>query len=105
MDSKLKQFIINTLRRASYRWPPRFNTMNKARVERGKYRCNLCQNIHRRKDVSLDHINPVVNPVKGFEGFDIYIERMFVGEAGWQVLCKECHNGKTNQERVLRKKK
>lgn len=33
----LKAFLIATLRRATYRYAPRYNTMNKARVERGKY--------------------------------------------------------------------
>lgn len=33
----LKAFVIAGLRRLTYKFPPRYNTMNKARVERGRY--------------------------------------------------------------------
>lgn len=77
--------------------------MNKARVERGKYKCNLCSGIFPRKEITLDHKNPVVQPEVGFVDFDTYIERMFVDEDGFQVLCNKCHDKKTAEERLIRK--
>ena len=50
----------------------------------------------------MDHIDPVVNPETGFTTFDDYIERMFCGVAGFQVLCKSCHDAKTYLENQLR---
>lgn len=102
MDTKLKQFIITVLRRASYKWKPRNVVYAAARVARGMYKCNLCANTFSRKEVVMDHKNPVVSPQHGFQGFDIYIERMFVDESGWQCICKTCHDSKTDEERVIR---
>lgn len=87
----------------SYRWPPRYTTMNKARVERGKYRCALCSTIVGRKDIKLDHIHPVVDPTTGFIDWNTYIARMFVEEAGYQAICDSCHDAKTAGERALKK--
>ena len=56
----------------------------------------------RAKDTFVDHIEPVVDPEKGFEGWDTYIERLFVERDGLQVLCRECHSLKTKEERARR---
>lgn len=103
-EFNLKSFIISTLRRATYRFAPRYNTMNKARVERGKYLCALCKQVVPRKLTKLDHICPVVDPKKGWISWDVYIERMFVEESGWQLICKECHSAKSKKENEQRKK-
>lgn len=102
MDTKLKNFVITILRRASYKWKPRNNTLKAAKVSYGKYTCNVCKGIYARKDVVLDHKIPVVDPIHGFQGFDEYIERMFVDESGFQVLCSPCHDIKTANERIIR---
>jgi hypothetical protein len=105
----LKAFLIAGLRRMTYRFPPRYNKMNSARVERGKYKCEICSNIVGRKDITLDHIETVV-PLTGFpmlpsgkEDWSTYIERMFVDESGWQVICRVCDKVKLDKERVIRK--
>lgn len=103
-EFNLKSFLIATLRRATYRYPPRYNTMNKARVERGKYLCTACKSIVGRKEVKLDHIKPIVDPKQGFVDWNTYIERMFVDESGWQVLCNACHKAKSAIENEQRKK-
>lgn len=87
----------------SYRWPPRYRTMNAARVERGKYKCNICQNIVGRKDIKVDHVIPVVDPTLGFVDWNTYIARMFAEDGGFQVLCDTCHDAKTAGERALKK--
>ena len=57
--------------------------------------------------VVVDHINPVI-PIEGFPNktwdWNIYIERMFCDTNNLQVLCKECHDGKTKLEKQMRKK-
>lgn len=99
----LKSYIIATLRRATYRFPARYNVMNKARISRGKYQCNICKNILSRKEIRMDHIEPVVNPLIGFTTWDDYITRMFVPESGWQALCLKCDKEKQTIERAIRK--
>ena len=116
MQQKVKQFAINALRKASYRWLPRSQALRLSVVEEGeynikidndrsrkKYQCAHCWGIFRAKEINVDHIDPVVDPEKGFTNFDDYIERMFCEIKGFQILCKECHDIKTAEERVIRK--
>lgn len=102
MDSKLKYFAINLLRRGTYKWKPRTAVKNAAKVSYGKYKCNLCKEIFQAKDTVLDHIHPVVDPILGWQGFDVYIERMYCDESGFQLLCNPCHDKKTQSEQVVR---
>lgn len=48
-----------------------------------------------------DHFEPVVDPKKGFEDFEVYVFRMFNNSL--QPLCKECHAKKTKAEAKERK--
>jgi 5-methylcytosine-specific restriction endonuclease McrA len=101
MDYKLKGFIINTLRRASYRWPPRNEALKLAKVDRNQYKCAHCTQIFGRKDVQIDHKIPVVS-LQGFTSWDDYVSKMFCDLDGFQILCTSCHDSKTlveNQER------
>lgn len=116
----LKQWVIWTLRKASYRWPPRQEALHNASVSkadylkrpgekvsklvRNFYRCSKCFRVFSRKGVSIDHIEPVVDPRKGWQGFDVYIKRMFCAVYGFQVLCSTCHDAKTAKENIVRKK-
>lgn len=59
----------------------------------------------RVKNVFVDHIIPVVDPVTGFLSWDEVVERMFCEKDGLQVLCKACHDKKTQDERDQKKKK
>lgn len=58
---------------------------------------------NKKPNVFVDHIEPVVNPETGFVSWDEYIERLFVEEDGLQVLCKECHDKKTKEEKERRR--
>lgn len=98
-----KAFLINTLRRASYRWPWRNIAAQQARVARGQYRCFICNAIVSNKLKKMDHVYPVVDPYIGNQGFDIYTDRLLPGIKGFQCLCKVCHDNKTAEEREIRK--
>jgi 5-methylcytosine-specific restriction endonuclease McrA len=102
VDSKFKSFIISLLRRGTYRWKPRNECLKAAKVAYGKYQCNICKQIFRKKDITLDHIEPVV-PVTGFTTFDDYIIRMYPQKEGFQVICKVEHSIKTKRENLERK--
>lgn len=101
--TQFMNFVKNTLRRASYRWPPRDEAIRLARVARGFYKCSHCEvDTFKRQDVELDHIEPVI-PIKGgFTTWDEYITRLFPQANGYQVLCKTCHGAKTMIEDTLR---
>jgi len=108
MTPKQKAFCIAALRRASYRWPGRYTAMKVAHVDRNAYKCAKCEGIFPKKEIRLDHIDPVV-PVEGFElrkDFDLheFAERLLVEESGFQVLCDSCHSEKTKGENAERKK-
>lgn len=102
-NTKLKQFLINTLRRASYRWPGRYQAMKKTHIGKNEYFCQECGLVHGRKEGAMDHIIPVVDPEKGWENLDVFAERMFVGEEGYSRLCNSCHEEKTKKENSIRK--
>lgn len=99
-----KSFVIQVLRRGSYRWPPRNEVLKNARVARGQYRCKLCDTVVGRKDITLDHIHPVVS-LSGFSTWDDYIERMYCDVDGFQAICASCHDNKTALEREIRVEK
>lgn len=104
LKEQRKRFVIGGLRRLSYKWPYRGEAMNAAKVAYGTYTCAMCKFERRRKDVQLDHVEPVVDPSTGFTSFSAYITRLLPGKGGWQVLCVECHAQKTKEENEARRK-
>jgi hypothetical protein len=96
-------FVKGLLRRGSFHWKPRNEALKLARVERGKYKCAMCEELFGPREVILDHIDPVVDPKQGFVGFDTYIERLYCDVEGFQVLCNACSDAKTLVEDEMRK--
>lgn len=107
-DPRFRSFLMSVLRRASRFWKPSNACIEKTKITRGSHICPICNKIFKRKEMKKDHINPVI-PIEGFTLWDEVIRRMFVGEDGWQALCKSCHDKKTSEEneqrKVLRKNK
>lgn len=108
-EARFNSFIKSLLRKGTMRWGPVNSTKKKAWVERGKYFCADCKQVvpltvDKKKNVFVDHIEPVVDPTEGFKSWDVYIERMFCAEKNLQVLCKKCHDYKSLLEREERKK-
>lgn len=107
-NPKLKSFLVNTLRRASYRWPFRDECRKRNRIERNTYQCEHCKQNFTRKETQINHKVPVVDPSKGWENLDVYAERMFVDSDGFELLCIPCHDKLTeeqNKERQITRKK
>lgn len=96
------------------RFPPKWKASKAAMVGRmvnertGRlaehYKCAACEGFFVARDVQVDHIKPVVDPDKGFKDWWTYINRLYCEKENLQVLCKECHKAKTNEERKARKK-
>ncbi len=110
--ARFNSFVKSALRAASRRWPPKHQVKKDANRGRGKYLCNgyerrnhivpvsLSDRGIRSNNVFVDHIVPVVDPVEGFTTWDEIITRMFVEKKGLQVLCQNCHQKKTKNERA-----
>lgn len=108
-EARFNSFIKSLLRKGTMRWGPINSTKKAAWVERGKYLCAGCNQVvpltvDKKKNVFVDHKEPVVDPEEGFVSWDVYIERMFCEESNLQVLCKDCHDRKSAEEREARKK-
>lgn len=105
IEIERREFVRSALRKATFRWRYRGDCLKKARIGRGQYLCQLCYNVVKSTEIKADHIIPVVGE-NGWESFDSFINRLLVGEDGWQAICKECHDKKTAKEttaRALRK--
>lgn len=103
--AKWTAWIKNILRRGSYRWPPRYEAIKAAKVERGVYMCRgYGRRAHRvrHKEIQIDHIVPVIDPATGHTTFDKYINRLFCEADNLQILCLSCHKAKTKNERKIK---
>lgn len=102
-------FIKIKLRRISLYWPPRNEAKTRARVSRGKYKCEECQSILKAKEIQLDHKEPVVpltgqimRPDGSRIDYNTYIDRLFCSADKFSVLCHNCHESKTFAENAVR---
>lgn len=107
MKVNKRAFVLSGLRRMSYRWPSRYMAQKAAKVERGLYFCNICGCIEKKKEMQMDHVEPVI-PIEGFGAgiswdWNQVIDRMLPDEiSGWQYICKSCHLSKTKEENLKR---
>jgi 5-methylcytosine-specific restriction endonuclease McrA len=97
-----KDFALNLLRRGSYQWAGRAEAKTRARIRHGVYKCAICENEVRAKEMQMDHITPVKDVRCWDESLDELAEKMFVGAEGWQVACLVCHKNKTRIENTCR---
>lgn len=113
-EARFRSFIKGNLRSATRKWAPINECKKKSHIRRGFYLCASCKEespativIDRKrvKNIYVDHIEPIVDPEKGFEGWDKLIERMFCEADNLQVLCKACHDTKTQEEKEIAKKR
>ena len=111
-EAGFRSWIVSGLRTKSRWWKPMQNAKNKAKTGRkvvnpktGKLCmsgiCAGCGDEVPLKDLQMDHKEPVVDPAVGFVSWDVYIERMFPEEDGYQALCHTCHTEKTSAERAI----
>ena len=112
-EARFNAFIKSALRSASLKWPPRNKILKEKRISRGMYICRgyeRAEHVVRRtilgkNNIFVDHIDPVIDPVRGFHSWDAVIKKMFVDSDGLQLLCKECHDKKTKDERERAKQR
>lgn len=110
-EARFRSFIVSAIRKSSSRWGPKNESKRDARHpvklvnERGRLVfhsvCVMCKDVIPETTSSVDHIEPVIDPEIGFVSWDEYIKRMYCEKAGFQVLCKPCHDAKTKGEREV----
>jgi 5-methylcytosine-specific restriction endonuclease McrA len=96
-------FAKLVLRGASLRWYARNQALVNQRVDRGVYRCGICNSHFKKQDLQADHTKPVVDVKKGDEGLEEWVRRLFTPVENWNWLCKTCHDSKTALENEMRK--
>ena len=110
-EAQFIAFVKSALRSKSRFWKPLSDTLKEAKVARGLYLCNVCKqevpvshvvNGKRRKNIMVDHRNPVVDPTTGFVDWNQFIENLFCEADNLQAICSDCHTKKSNYERSLR---
>ena len=105
-ESAFWAFIRSALRQKSRWWKPVTQCkLNAKRPYKGsnkrqkfEYQCNKCKKWFPDKQINVDHVTPAgeLNKADDLPGF---VERLFVEQSGLQVLCVNCHDIKTKQEK------
>lgn len=103
MSFDKKEWIKLAIRRASYKYPPRYTAKVNARRGRNQYECAICKKLVPNKLIQIDHLQPVVS-VEGFKDWNDYVERMFCDLSGLQAICIDCHKVKSNAENEMRRR-
>ena len=103
--------VRSVLRRGFRFWKPATNGKMKARRkytgenkrQRWEYQCNHCKGWFKDKDIQIDHVI-ACGQLKCLEDVSGFLERLTAeGEESFQILCKPCHQKKTNQPQEAEK--
>lgn len=102
-------FLRSGLRSCYGRYPVKFDVLKAAKRPyvgpdkrtKFEYQCAECKEWFKSSAVSVDHIIPA-GALNSFEDIAGFVERLFVGPEGLQVLCKTDHDRKTKTEREER---
>lgn len=105
-ESRYFSFIRSALRRASSKYPVKWQVLNDAKRpyigndkrSKWEYECNSCKGWFKTKDVQVDHIVPA-GSLKTYKDLAGFTERLFCEADNLQVLCTTCHDIKTQQEK------
>jgi 5-methylcytosine-specific restriction endonuclease McrA len=93
----LRSSIISTLRRAWLISPERAECLRLFKTGPNQYKCNICYQVFNRTHIQVDHIDPVgkCTDKRGNQDWNQFISRLFCDVTNLQVLCKPCHQSKT----------
>ena len=95
-------FIRSALRSAFQRWGPKHSAKQAAKVAYNTYVCAHCDGWFGARQVEVDHIVQC-GSLRSYDDLPGFVERMFCEADGFQVLCKDCHQAKTNAEREAKR--
>lgn len=122
-QAKFFGFLRSGMREKFNRWPPKYEVIkeaaqtvlakdehgNRVVYKTGKragdfktikmYTCSVCKKLFKQKEVQVDHKIPA-GSLKTYADLGPFAEKLFVGVEGLQVMCKPCHEIKTQQEKA-----
>jgi 5-methylcytosine-specific restriction endonuclease McrA len=113
MKNKLKQWFNKSRLRSAIRREWLYSTLRKealarARIDRGKYKCESCGKVVGNKDIEVNH-RVTVTPPQGLNtGADWgeFIHRLlFCGLENLETICSGCHSVITAKEREEKAKR
>lgn len=102
-------FIRSGLRAMWQKYPVKWQVLQEAkRAYEGtdkrikwEYQCNSCKQWFLGKNVSVDHIEPA-GSLKTYDDLPRFVQRLLCERENLQVLCKDCHDQKSAEERKQR---
>lgn len=105
-ESQYWSAIRSALRRKFMYWRPLKEAENKARravtgkgSQKWEYKCSRCNKWYKGKEVEVDHIVPC-GSLRCYEDIVPFLKRLCCEDVdGYRVLCKQCHQEITNEER------
>ena len=109
-EARYWSFIRSALRGAWGRYPVKHQVKLanrktvKGKKHRFEYNCVHCNGWFQDKETQVDHIIGA-GSLKSYDDLPGFVERLFCEAKNLQVLCKPCHQVKTNHERKALKEK
>jgi len=102
-EARFFGFVRSNLRLLSRKWPPVHAAKNQARRayvgenkrQKYEYQCSDCLAYHAGKETQVDHVTPA-GSLKRFEDLPDFVSRLLCEAEGFRVLCKPCHQKRTN---------
>ncbi len=93
-----------------FSWQPKKDALKKAQCithigsrKLMLYKCAMCSNLYKAKEVEVDHIIPV-GSLKSYTDLAGFCERLFVEDSSLlRVVCEGCHQMITNEARGNKK--
>lgn len=101
-------WLRSGFRRMSLRWPPivrqalersRRKYVGPNTKQKWEYRCAECSGWFMRKRVAVDHVVPV-GSLRSWDDVRGFLERLFVEADALRVVCVECHELRTQRDRL-----
>jgi len=111
-ESAFWSMIRSALRQKSRWWKPiaeckklaRRPNKGKNKRQKWEYKCNKCSIYYKSDEVNVDHIEQA-GSLRCYDDLPGFVETLFCEQENLQVLCKVCHDEKTNLEKELKKYK
>jgi len=97
IDSRVKVYLRSLFMKSEYRGAK----LKSARVIRGRYRCEKCEELFKMNELQVHHKVAVQNATN----WDEYIAMMFCEQCGLMCVCKKCHKEIHDEERAIGKAK
>lgn len=107
-EDRINGYIFGAINRI-WRWSPArkeclaLSLVKDSSLKGEWHTCAKCDGIFPKKDVQVDHIDPVVDPATGFIDWNTHIKRkLYITVKDLQTLCKPCHKNKSVEENSRR---